>query len=173
MSNPVLEFQDVLKRTGLDPDEIIAGGNLHQCGLTTCKERGEDGAYTFHPAPPASGWWQNFQTSQEDTWTARSYPKLPPKERHKLDKSKHKTEETLRSANGRNIAERIVFVCLPAAMPPLTECNSFLSVYILPQAARTTIIFIGFFLCRDLRHERVVSSGLADSARDSSYSKQR
>lgn len=63
-------FRAVIEDAGLRPTEIIADGELHRCPVVD-KPRSKDGAYIFHPDPPASGFYENHRTGQRETWTTK------------------------------------------------------------------------------------------------------
>ncbi len=63
------EFRAELRSAGLCPDEIIPDGKLHRCPVEG-KPQAKDGAYVLHIDEPVTGWWQNYRTGAEATWTA-------------------------------------------------------------------------------------------------------
>ncbi len=62
-------FRAELEAAGLRPPEIIADGKLHRVPVDG-KPGSRDGAYVLHPDDPPAGWWQNWRTGQDGTWTA-------------------------------------------------------------------------------------------------------
>jgi len=85
---------------------VIADGKIHRVG-TTGKESGQDGAYLFHADGQASGWFKNYRTGVEQTWTARNGKPLSPAEKETLrariqaDKNARREEERQRHAEAR------------------------------------------------------------------------
>ncbi len=67
MNNHVNTFLDVLEQHGLIPGEIIADGNLHRCP-TESKPGKRNGAYIAHMDKPATLWWCNWETDDQDTF---------------------------------------------------------------------------------------------------------
>lgn len=63
--------------------EIQADGRLHRCG-TVDKPKGTDGAYKAHLDAPVSIWWQNWQTGDTGTWTAKPDREMTAAERKAL-----------------------------------------------------------------------------------------
>jgi len=110
--DPATDFRQVIEAAGLRPEQVLADGSLHRCG-TDGKERGADGAYVLHPDPPASGWFKNYRTGHEDSWTAGSGD-MSPEERKRLnrriqrDKAARQEEEAKRRAEAREKATRIL-----------------------------------------------------------------
>jgi len=110
------EFRAFLHAHGLVVDQVISDGQLHRCG-TTGKEHGQDGAYVFHPDPPASGWYQNFRSGDKETWTATDGARLTPEDRSVLkarmerDKAARQAEEDRRYTEARGRAKRILADC--------------------------------------------------------------
>ncbi len=72
-----------LQEAGLVVDALQIDGQLHRCG-TEKTPNGHDGAYIIHLDPPASVWWQNWQTGREGTWCAKDGKRLSEKEREAL-----------------------------------------------------------------------------------------
>ena len=68
MSNALQTFRDILNGTGLIPSEIIADGKLHRCP-TQAKPHKQNGAYIAHLDAPATLWWCNWETIEQDTFT--------------------------------------------------------------------------------------------------------
>lgn len=114
---PQATFRQTLQAAGLRPDSIIADGQLHRCG-TEGKEHGQDGAYTFYPDSPPSGWFINWRTGATDTWTSNN-GNMTPEEKRRLqerierDKAVRQEEEAKRHAEARDKAKRIFEVAKP------------------------------------------------------------
>ena len=68
MSSTLQTFQDILQSNGLAPSEIIADGKLHRCP-TAAKPHKQNGAYIAHLDSPATLWWCNWESSEQDTFT--------------------------------------------------------------------------------------------------------
>ena len=68
MSNALHTFRDILNGKGLFPSEIIADGKLHRCP-TEAKPHKQNGAYIAHLDTPATLWWCNWESSEQDTFT--------------------------------------------------------------------------------------------------------
>lgn len=113
---PSLDSKDLFRAEiegyGLCPSVIIADGTIHRCG-TSGRERGKDGAYLLHPDPPVSGWWKNYRTGQEDTWTVRHGQDMTPQDRAMLKlrieatKKVRQEEQARRHADAAAIAAKI------------------------------------------------------------------
>ncbi|MEF3698232.1 DUF927 domain-containing protein [Desulfolutivibrio sp.] len=116
MSNPAIEFRAVLEAAGLIPVEIIGDGAIHRCGVAG-KEKGKDGAYLLHLDNPPSGWWRNYRTGQEGTWTARNDQPVTPEERRRLqariesDKAKRVQDATRKHAQAGQKAKQLLAGC--------------------------------------------------------------
>ncbi len=112
------EFRAVLHAHGLVVDHVIPDGQLHRCG-TSGKERGQDGAYIFHPDHPASGWCRNFRTDDGGKWTAKGDAHWTPEERAALkahierDRAARQAEEAQRHAEARGRAKDVYAKCPP------------------------------------------------------------
>ncbi|MGE4558551.1 MAG: AAA family ATPase [Desulfovibrionaceae bacterium] len=113
MTDPVSEFRQVIESAGLRPAEIVAGGQLYRCPVEG-KERDRDGAYLLHLDSPASGWWKNFRTGEEATWTSTNGGQLSAAERAKLkarieqDKKARQEEKVERHAEAAERARGIL-----------------------------------------------------------------
>lgn len=68
MSNALQTFRDILNGKGLIPPAIIADGKLHRCP-TESKPHKQNGAYIAHLDAPATLWWCNWETIEQDTFT--------------------------------------------------------------------------------------------------------
>ncbi|QLA21249.1 DUF3987 domain-containing protein [Desulfolutivibrio sulfoxidireducens] len=127
-ADPVRDFEAVLHEHGLVVDQVIPDGALHRCG-TSGKERGKDGAYTYHPDHPASGWYQNYRTGDVGNWTSTDGARLTPEERAAMkgrverDRAARQAEEARRHAEARDKAKAIYEACppCPADHPYLTK----------------------------------------------------
>lgn len=83
MSNSLQTFQNILQNNGLVPAEIIADGKLHRCP-TVDKPHKQNGAYIAHLDSPATLWWCNWESSQQDTFTEAEGKTLSPAEKEAL-----------------------------------------------------------------------------------------
>ena len=83
MSNALQTFQDILNAKGLIPSEIIADGTLHRCP-TQAKPHKQNGAYIAHLDAPATLWWCNWESVEQDTFTEAEEQSLPPAEKEAL-----------------------------------------------------------------------------------------
>ena len=85
-----------LQEAGLVVDNLQTDGQLHRCGTEKDPYR-PDGAYRVHLDPPASLWWQNWQTGQTGTWCAKDNKGLSKEERKalaaRIAEDKRKAEE--------------------------------------------------------------------------------
>lgn len=70
-SDTLTKFAERLREVGLEVDRVEADGLLHRCG-TTDKPGGKDGAYKAFLDEPASLWWKNWRTGDENSWCAKS-----------------------------------------------------------------------------------------------------
>lgn len=68
MPNVLQTFRDILNGKGLIPSEIIADGKLHRCPTKT-KPHKQNGAYIAHLDIPATLWWCNWESAEQDTIT--------------------------------------------------------------------------------------------------------
>lgn len=68
MNNTLQTFQSILYDKGLKPSEIIADGQLHRCP-TQAKPNKQNGAYIAHLDAPATLWWCNWESAEQDTYT--------------------------------------------------------------------------------------------------------
>ena len=76
-------FVEQLQAAGLAVTHVVADGRLHRCG-TVDKPRSRNGAYVVHMDAPASLWWQNWQSGDSGTWTAKEDKGLTAAERKTL-----------------------------------------------------------------------------------------
>lgn len=83
MSNTLQTFQEILNGKGLIPSEIIADGKLHRCP-TEAKPHKQNGAYIVHLDTPATLWWCNWETTEQDTFTEAEKCPLSPTEKEAL-----------------------------------------------------------------------------------------
>lgn len=90
-------FRQELEAAGLRPPEIIADGQLHRCPVEG-KAGAKDGAYTFYPDNPPAGWFMNWRTGAEGTWTAGNGHKLSEAQRQAWEASRQRREEQQRAA---------------------------------------------------------------------------
>ncbi|MBI4799661.1 MAG: DUF3987 domain-containing protein [Desulfarculus sp.] len=98
-------FRQEVEAAGLRPPEIIADGQLHRCPVDG-KPRGQDGAYVLHLDAPASGWWQNFRTGQQGTWSAGGDDRaMTPDERRALAQRMEATRREREAAQAQAWAE--------------------------------------------------------------------
>ena len=103
MNNVLQSFHDVLFRHGLAPEEIIADGSLHRCP-TEHKPRKQNGAYIAHLDKPATLWWCNWETGEQDTWCAEEKQTFTPdelsawQERQKIIRQQREAECSRRHA---------------------------------------------------------------------------
>lgn len=91
-------FRQALEQAGLVPDSIIADGQIYRCG-TAGKERGADGAYLFHNTPPYGGWYKNYRTGDEGTWSMKGDTTLS-----HADQERYRRQA--QEENARRLAER-------------------------------------------------------------------
>jgi putative DNA primase/helicase len=102
-NNVIAQFRTEIESHGLRPKEIVADGGLHRCPVED-KPGTKDGAYILHIDHPASGWWKNWRTGEEDTWSANGHTPLSKVERDQLtrrieaDKRQRTQEQTRRHA---------------------------------------------------------------------------
>lgn len=121
MNDLIDTFRVVIEASGLRPGDILADGLLHRCPVDG-KPQGRDGAYVLHLDAPASGWWQNWRTGENCTWTAKEERTLSPAERQALqarievDRRARQEEEAKRQAEAADKARRI--------MTEATECTA-------------------------------------------------
>lgn len=98
-------FRQEVEAAGLRPPEIIADGQLHRCPVDG-KPRGQDGAYVLHLDAPASGWWQNFRTGQQGTWSAGGDDRaMTPDERRALAQRMEEARREREAAQAQAWAE--------------------------------------------------------------------
>ena len=83
MSNTLQTFQEILNGKGLIPPEIIADGKLHRCP-TQAKPHKQNGAYIAHLDAPATLWWCNWESAEQDTFTEAEENTLSPEEKEAL-----------------------------------------------------------------------------------------
>lgn len=101
-----------LQEAGLVVDSLQTDGQLHRCG-TGKDPHGLDAAYIVHLDPPASLWWQNWQTGMAGTWCAKDGKRLSNEEREALnqriaeDRRKDKEDRQKRYAEAAQKAEMI------------------------------------------------------------------
>ncbi|WP_461209465.1 AAA family ATPase [Desulfocurvus sp. DL9XJH121] len=106
MIDATAEFLTTCEDQGLRPERIIGDGELHRCPVEG-KAHGLDGAYVLHQDPPASGWWKNYRTGNEDTWTTASGndPSISPEDRARLRARIKADQEAQREAQAKHHAE--------------------------------------------------------------------
>ena len=80
MSSSLQTFRDILNAKGLIPSEIIADGKLHRCPTQT-KLHKQNGAYIAHLDTPATLWWCNWESCEQDTFTEAEERTLSQEER--------------------------------------------------------------------------------------------
>ena len=83
MSSALQTFRDILNGKGLIPSEIIADGALHRCATQT-KPHKQNGAYIAHLDAPATLWWCNWESCEQDTFTEAEEKNLSPTEKEAL-----------------------------------------------------------------------------------------
>ena len=111
MNNVLQSFHDVLFRHGLAPEEIIADGSLHRCP-TEHKPRKQNGAYIAHLDKPATLWWCNWETGEQDTWCAKEKQTFTPdelsawQERQKVIRQQREAECSRRHAEAAQWAKK-------------------------------------------------------------------
>lgn len=126
MTDPVNAFQSVIEAAGLRPGNILADGQLHRCPVDG-KPNARDGAYVFHLDAPASGWWKNYCTVEENTWTAKEERTLSPAERKasqariEADRRARQEEEAKHHAEARDKARRILADATDCTAHPYLE----------------------------------------------------
>ncbi|MFR8055244.1 MAG: hypothetical protein ACLU6O_11250 [Bilophila wadsworthia] len=76
-SDTLQQFADRLREAGLVVDHIEADGVLHRCGISD-KPNGKDGAYKAFLDAPASIWWKNWRTGDEDHGAEVRQDRPPP-----------------------------------------------------------------------------------------------
>ena len=101
MSSTLQTFQDILSSKGLMPSEIIADGKLHRCPTQT-KPHKQNGAYIAHLDTPATLWWCNWETIEQDTFTEAENSPLSPAEKEALKQR----QSALRQLREAEFAER-------------------------------------------------------------------
>lgn len=79
----ISKMQAVLTDKGILPGTLDTSGALVRCG-TTDKPTSKNAAYIIHMDAPASIWWQNWQSGESGTWTAKSESTMTPAERKAL-----------------------------------------------------------------------------------------
>jgi phage/plasmid primase-like uncharacterized protein len=110
--NAVSDFRQAIEAAGLrPPDGIIADGTLQRCG-TEGREHGSDGAYIFYSDPPPSGWFRNWRTGTEDSWSSGNGNMTPEQKRvlqERIERAKatRQAEEAKRRAEARDKAAKI------------------------------------------------------------------
>ena len=83
MSNTLQTFMEILNDKGLMPSEIVADGKLHRCP-TQAKPHKQNGAYVAHLDTPATLWWCNWESCEQDTFTDTEERNLSPAEKEAL-----------------------------------------------------------------------------------------
>lgn len=112
MNNVLQSFQNVLHEHGLVPEEIITDGNLHRCPTGT-KPRKQNGAYIAHLDKPATLWWCNWETGQQETYCAEEKQTFSPselivwQEQQRAIKHQREAECTRRHAEAAQQANRM------------------------------------------------------------------
>ena len=101
MSNALQTFRDILNGKGLTPSEIIADGELHRCPTQT-KPHKQNGAYIAHLDAPATLWWCNWETFEQDTFTEAETESFSPMEREAL----RQRQAAMKQQRQAEIAER-------------------------------------------------------------------
>jgi phage/plasmid primase-like uncharacterized protein/RecA-family ATPase len=113
MTDPISAFRQVLESNGLRPGEINPDGKLHRCP-TEAKPNGKDGGYSFHPDPPASGYFKNWRTGADGTWTAERSENWTSEEKERFrlrvqeERKRRQDEEAQRHAEAREKAAHIL-----------------------------------------------------------------
>jgi putative DNA primase/helicase len=119
-------FRAELEAAGICPGEIIADSQLHRCP-TQDKPGSMDAAYVFHSDNPPSGWWQNWRTGQEGTWTAKGGKPLSGSERQALarrieaDRKRREEEQAQRWAEAAQRAGAMLDRAEPCQAHPYLE----------------------------------------------------
>lgn len=112
-------FRSVLEDAGLVPEEIIADGKVHRCGITG-KEHGQDGAYSLSLDDHAWGWCKNHCTGHVGKWAANNTPSQstaqPVRYAEDIDRKSHQRqrEQSQSHAKARERAKRVIAASLPA-----------------------------------------------------------
>ncbi len=121
MNNVMQSFLEVLHGHGLAPEEIIADGNLHRCP-TLEKPRKRNGAYIAHMDKPATLWWCNWETGEQETYCAEEKQSFSPselfawQERQKAIKRQREAESARRHAEAAQQAKtewKAAYPCSP------------------------------------------------------------
>lgn len=122
MTDRALEaFRAELEAAGLRPNTIKADGNLYRCPVEG-KPNARDGAYKLHGDDPPAGWYMNWVTGAEGTWTAERDRPLSDAERRKLAQrmeAARKEREAERARGWARAAERA-----RAMLAQAEPCNS-------------------------------------------------
>lgn len=79
----ISKMQAVLTDKGILPGTLDTSGALVRCG-TTDKPTSKNAAYIVHMDAPASIWWQNWQSGESGTWTAKAESTMTLAERKAL-----------------------------------------------------------------------------------------
>ncbi|CAK7026123.1 MAG: hypothetical protein DELT_02591 [Desulfovibrio sp.] len=120
MSNVLHTFRDILNDKGLMPSEIIADGELHRCPTQT-KPHKQNGAYIAHLDAPATLWWCNWETIEQDTFTEAGKNSLSPaeqealKQRQEVIKRQREAEFNARRAAATQKGQSILNASLPCS----------------------------------------------------------
>lgn len=120
MSSALQTFQEILNAKGLMPSELIADGNLHRCPTLT-KPHKQNGAYIAHLDSPATLWWCNWETIEQDTFTEAENSPLSPaarealKQRQAAIKQQREAEFAERRAAATQKGQSILNASLPCS----------------------------------------------------------
>lgn len=97
-------FRQEIEAAGLRPPELIADGQLHRVPVDG-KPTGKDGAYILYPDDPPAGWFQNWRTGQEGTWSAHPDRALSPEEHRALAQRMEEARQRREAEQARTWAE--------------------------------------------------------------------
>lgn len=115
-------FRQAIEAAGLCPGEIIPDGKLHRCPVEG-KPGAKDGAYRLYPDDPPAGWFMNWRTGQEGTWTSGNGHKLSEAERQEREASRQRREEQQRAAwaEAARVAQKELAQAKPCEAHPYLE----------------------------------------------------
>ena len=107
------QFKFEMESHCLRPTRIVADGKIHRCPVDG-NPTGKDGAYLLHLDHPASGWWKNWRTGEESTWSPNNHITLSKVEQRNLarrieaDKRQREQNQTERHAEAAKRAAYIL-----------------------------------------------------------------
>lgn len=109
----VFEFQDFLQFLGMGRPDIVADGKLHRFHIEGDKAGSKNGAYVLHLDGVPAGYYKNYKSGEEGTWSAKGREEMSEAERAALlaniqrQKAEREREEAEQHREAAARAERV------------------------------------------------------------------